>query len=243
EKIRNHLEEEIKKRTQEIELRNQELEAFNYSVSHDLRAPLRAISGYSDILKEDYFELLDEEGKRVISIINNNVLKMHQLINEILKFSRLTRLNISKTNLKMKALFTESFQKLLQLEPPTRKIEFHIEDVPDAHGDYTMISQLITNLMSNAIKYTRPKTKTLIEVGSKRFNGQLAYFVKDNGVGFDMQYKNKLFGVFQRLHKDSEFEGTGVGLAIVQRVIHKHNGHVWGEGQVDQGATFYFTLP
>ena len=243
EKIRSHLEEEVSKRTLEIKMSNQELEAFSYSVSHDLRAPLRAIAGYSTILQEDYLGQVDEEGQRVIQIIIRNVTRMQKLIDDMLRFSRLTRQEISMSSINMKALFKEAYQRLLQAEPATRDIEFKISDIPDTKGDHAMISQMITNLVSNALKYTRLRKKAVIEVGSKTVDNMNIYFIKDNGVGFDEHYKDKLFEVFQRLHKDAEFEGTGVGLAIVQRVIFKHGGQVWGESSQGEGATFYFTLP
>jgi len=236
------LEQRVVQRTAQLEAANKELEAFSYSVSHDLRAPLRAIDGFSRILLEDYIENLDEEGKRVLSVIRNNTQKMGQLIDDLLLFSRLGRQELRASGIDMGKL-AKAVSEELKLAVPERKLKFTINTLIPAQGDQAMIRQVFVNLLSNAVKFTRPKERAVIEVDVRSEGNKNVYTVKDNGVGFDMQYVNKLFGVFQRLHSPEEFEGTGVGLAIVQRIIHRHGGRVWVEGKVGEGATFYFTLP
>lgn len=225
-----------------LEVVNKELEAFSYSVSHDLQAPLRAISGFAQAVMEDYSPLLDNEGQRYLRLIRDNAHKMGQLINDLLSFSRIGRQQMVKTEIDMEALAQEVFEEIAD-QRPGRKIELAVPFAPPAHGDKAMIRQVLVNLFTNAIKFTRPREKALIEFGCLPEVSSGAYYVKDNGVGFDMQYAGKLFGVFQRLHSVTEFEGTGVGLALVYRIITRHGGRVWAEGKVDQGATFYFTLP
>jgi light-regulated signal transduction histidine kinase (bacteriophytochrome) len=225
-----------------LESVNKELEAFSYSVSHDLRAPLRAISGFSQAVIEDYAPKLDDEGKRYLGLIQENAHRMGRLIDDLLTFSRLGRQQMTESEIDLDILAKSVFDELSALEPG-RKIEFAIQSVPPVHGDASMICQVLTNLLSNAIKFTRNRDVAFIKFGySTEYDGG-AYYVRDNGVGFDMQYVGKLFGVFQRLHSISEFEGTGVGLALVSRIITRHGGRVWAEGKVNQGATLYFTLP
>jgi len=236
------LEQRVVERTAQLEAANKELEAFSYSVSHDLRAPLRAIDGFSRVILEDYFDKLDDEGKRVTNIIRKNTQKMAQLIDDLLVFSRLGRQEIRISGIKMEKLVKDVFDEHA-LAVPERKIQFDIRELPSAKGDQALIRQVLTNLLSNSIKFTRSKETARIEVGCRREGNENIYYIKDNGVGFDMQYGDKLFGVFQRLHSSQEFEGTGVGLAIVQRIIHRHGGRVWAEGKVNEGATLYFTLP
>jgi len=236
------LNEELKNNVIQLEAANKELEAFTYSVSHDLRAPLRAIDGFSRILLEDYIENLDEEGKRVLSVIRNNTQKMGQLIDDLLLFSRLGRQELKASGIDMGKLAKAVYEEL-KLAVPERKLKFTINTLIPAHGDQAMIRQVFVNFLSNAVKFTRPKERAVIEVDGRSEGNENVYTVKDNGVGFDMQYVNKLFGVFQRLHSSEEFEGTGVGLAIVQRIIHRHGGRVWAEGEVGKGVTFFFTLP
>ena len=225
-----------------LEAVNRELEAFSYSVSHDLRAPLRAISGFAQAVIEDYEPRLDEEGKRYLRLIQDNAHKMGQLIDDLLAFSRLGRQQMNLDQIDMGALAQEVFDELIAL---THRIgvTFTVHSVPRARGDRPLVRQVLVNLLANAIKFTRPRLEGHIEFGHlpKVENG--AYYVKDNGVGFDMLYVDKLFGVFQRLHSMTEFEGTGVGLALVYRIVVRHGGRVWAEGKLDQGATFYFTLP
>jgi len=223
-----------------LESTNKELEAFSYSVSHDLRAPLRAISGFSQAVIEDYAPKLDDEGKRYLGLIQENAHRMGQLIDDLLTFSRLGRQQMTKQKIDIEALAKSVFEELCAQELG-RKIKFTVYPSPQVYGDNSMIRQVLMNLLSNAIKFTSPKEEAFIEFG---YLPKLeAYYIKDNGVGFDMQYVSKLFGVFQRLHSASEFEGTGVGLALVYRIITRHGGRVWADGAIDHGATFYFTLP
>jgi len=225
-----------------LETVNKELEAFSYSVSHDLRAPLRAISGFVEAIMEDYAPRLDAEGKRYLGLIQDNAHQMGQLIDDLLAFSRLGRQQMTETRIDMGVLAKAVFDELAGLTPG-RQLALRIGSVPPAQGDGTLVRQVLVNLLSNAIKFTKGKAQAFVEFGYRAESGAEAYYVKDNGVGFDMQYVGKLFGVFQRLHPVTEFEGTGVGLALVQRIITRHGGRVWAEGAVDQGATFYFTLP
>jgi two-component system sensor kinase len=224
-----------------LEAVNRELEAFSYSVSHDLRAPLRAISGFAQAVVEDYAPRLDDEGRRFLGLIQENAHRMGQLIDDLLTFSRLGRQQLMETQVDMEALAHAVFEELVA-QTPERKIQFVVRRVPPALGDKAMLRQVLVNLLSNAIKFTRPRPEPVIEFGYAAERERGAYYVRDNGVGFDMQYVGKLFGVFQRLHSVVEFEGTGVGLAIVYRIITRHAGRVWAQGQVDKGATFYFTL-
>ena len=233
---------ELEQRLKEIRAVNKELEAFSYSVSHDLRTPLRAIDGFSQILLEDYRDRLDSEGKRVLNVIRDNTGRMAQLISDLLAFSRLGRAKVKKSKINMEKLARDIFQKLMRVSPE-RKLKMKMNAFPPADGDEAMIREVLVNLFSNAIKFSRKEESPLIEVGGELKGNENIYYVKDNGVGFDMRYRDKLFGVFQRLHGQEEFEGTGVGLALVQRVIHRHEGRVWAEGKVNEGATFYFTLP
>jgi len=241
-KLNAELEQRVRDRTAQLEAANKELEAFSYSVSHDLRAPLRAIDGFSRVVLEDYIDKLDDEGKRFLNIIRGNTKKMGQLIDDLLEFSRLGRQEIRTSGIDMGKL-AKAVSEELKLAVPERKLKFTINTLIPAQGDQAMIRQVFVNLLSNAVKFTRPKERAVIEVDGRSEGNENVYTVKDNGVGFDMQYVNKLFGVFQRLHSSEEFEGTGVGLAIVQRIIHRHGGRVWAEGKVGEGATFYFSLP
>jgi PAS domain S-box-containing protein len=243
-----HLEELVAARTAELskaneglESANKELEAFAYSVSHDLRVPLRAIDGFSRILLEDYSATLDAEGQRVLNVVRDSTVKMARLIDDILAFSRAGRGEMILTRIDMDELV---HVVLGELEPVLagRKLTFDIKPLASAQGDTAMIQRVWTNLIDNAVKFTAPKPDAVIEIGSTAGQEETIYYVKDNGAGFDMQYANKLFGVFQRLH-GGEFAGTGIGLAIVKRIVARHGGRVWAEGKVNEGATFYFTLP
>jgi PAS domain S-box-containing protein len=218
-----------------------ELESFSYSVSHDLRAPLRAISGYSKMLKRNFEGQLDSEANRLMNNIMNNATKMGQLIDDLLNFSRIGRKELLKMNVQMQTVVTNLCFELKN-EYGHRGIEFQINELFPVQADNVAIRQVWVNLISNAIKYSKLKDNAIIEIGSQLNGNEIIYYIKDNGAGFDMRYADKLFGVFQRLHSDEEFEGTGVGLALVQRIIAKHGGRVWGEGKVNEGATFYFTL-
>jgi light-regulated signal transduction histidine kinase (bacteriophytochrome) len=236
------LEERVLERTLQLQSANKELEAFSYSVSHDLRAPLRAIDGFTRILLEDYEPVLDEEGKRVCAVIRREAHHMEQLIDDLLALSRLGRKELCFTKIDMKAMASSVFDELVEEEDPGR-IDFRVHRLPLATGDPALIRQAWVNLLSNAIKFSSRKERAVIEVGSKHSQDEYVYYVRDTGAGFDMEYADKLFGVFQRLHSEKEFEGTGVGLAIVQQVIRRHGGRVWAEGAVDRGATFYFSVP
>lgn len=240
-RLNEELEQRVIERTTQLEAANKELEAFSYSVSHDLRAPLRAIDGFSRILLEDFASVLPEEAVHYLNIICENTTGMARLIDDLLVFSRLSRQPLKMETVDPAVLIAQSLE-VLQPDYKDRKIEFVINDLPPCHADPTLLKQVFMNLLSNAIKFTRHKSAASVEVGSLHENGQVIYYVKDNGVGFDMQYAPKLFGVFQRLHRVEEYEGTGVGLAIVQRIVHRHGGRVWAEGVPNQGATFCFTL-
>jgi PAS domain S-box-containing protein len=237
------LEDRVKERTAELEASNHELESFSYSVSHDLRSPLRAIDGFSRIIEEDYAPKLDEEGRRVIGVIRGEAKRMGRLIDDLLAFSRLGRQKVEPTTIDMGTMARQVFDELIAQEPQ-RRIHLKLHSIPAAFGTEAMIRQLWTNLIGNAVKFTGKCRSAEIEIGVKSGEaGEQVYFIKDNGAGFDMRYADKLFGVFQRLHSSEEFPGTGVGLALVQRIIHRHGGRVWGEGEVEKGATFYFTIP
>ena len=228
----------------EAELRtlNQELESFSYSVSHDLRAPLRAIDGFSRILLEDHAAGLDPEAHRVLGVIRSNTQRMGHLIDDLLSFSRLGRKELDRARVDMTALAQAAAEELRQANGD-RPVAVTIDPLPPALGDRALLHQVWSNLLQNAFKFSRGRPAPRVRVGSRREGTETVYLVTDNGVGFDPSYAHKLFGVFQRLHHTEEFEGTGVGLAIVQRVVHRHGGRVWAEGVVDGGATFSFTLP
>ena len=238
----SRLNEHLEHRSNQLEQANKELEAFSYSVSHDLRAPLRAIDGFSRMLLEDYSDKLDVDGKRLLEVVRKNAQNMGQLIDDLLALSRLGPKTVEAAPIDMHELAESVVEELDETVRP-RKSDFKIRNIPPASGDRALMRQVFVNLLSNAKKYTSLKEEPVIEVGGSTKNGNHIYYVKDNGAGFDMKYANKLFGVFQRLHGPEEFEGTGVGLAIVQRIIHRHGGEVWAEGKVNEGATFYFTLP
>jgi PAS domain S-box-containing protein len=238
---RKEIEKLIEMRTKLLEVTNKELESFSYSVSHDLRAPLRAIDGYTRMILRDQRDKLDDDAKRKFDLIRSNTQIMGKLIDDLLSFSRLGRLELNMSKLDMESLVNDVWMEL-QIINPDRKIDFRIKNVPPGWGDRTLIKQVYSNLLSNAVKYTKFKDKAYMETGGYTESDENIYYIKDNGVGFDMEYYDKLFGVFQRLHSADDYEGTGVGLAIVQRIIHRHGGRVWAEGKVEEGATFYFTL-
>ncbi|MGH7529534.1 MAG: sensor histidine kinase [Gemmatimonadales bacterium] len=222
---------------------NAELEAFSYSVSHDLRAPLRAIHGFARILVEEHGPQLDAEGKRLLGVIDDNTRRMGRLIDDLLAFSRLGRKALTTSRIDMRDLAGAAAEEARRGEPG-RAIEISLDALPPAVGDRDLVRQALANLLQNAVKFTRPRNPARIEVGFRTERpGEIVYFVKDNGAGYDPRYAGKLFGVFQRLHPEDKFEGTGVGLAIVQRIVQRHGGRVWAEGQVDAGATFSFSLP
>ena len=237
-----HLEEKVRDRTEELELVNKELEAFSYSISHDLRAPLRGVIGFGTLLEEDYGNKLDDEGRRLLTVIKRNALKMGHLIDDLLAFSRIRRQDIKKTNIAMTDLVREVIQELLP-EDKKSAIQCIVHEMPDMKGGVNAMRQVWVNLVSNAFKYSAKKDEPVIEIGPATMDGQAVFYIRDNGVGFDEKYKNKLFKVFQRLHRPEEFEGTGDGLAIVEKIISKHGGKVWAEAEENKGACFYFSLP
>jgi signal transduction histidine kinase len=237
------LETRVNERTAALATANRELEAFSYSVSHDLRAPLRAIDGFARILVEDHGAELSPGARQHLEVIARRTTHMGQLIDDLLAFSRLGRQPLSRMAIDMTALARQVVDEARRADP-SRRVEIAIADLPPAVAERALVRQVLQNLIQNALKFTRTRADARIDVGATTdAGGQAAYFVRDNGVGFDMQYADKLFGVFQRLHRSEDFEGTGVGLAIVQRIVHKHGGRTWADAAVDRGATFYFTLP
>jgi len=220
---------------------NKELESFSYSVSHDLRAPLRSIDGWSLALLEDYGDKLDDQGRKYLDRVRTETQLMGRLISDLLNLSRITRIEPQSMPLDLTAI-AHSLAARLQEEKSDRRIEFIIQPDLRADGDNNLINIALTNLFDNAVKFSGKRSKARIEFGEAEVDGIKAFFVRDNGVGFDMANADKLFGAFQRLHKSSEFPGTGIGLATVQRILHRHGGRIWANAKVDQGATFYFTL-
>ena len=241
-KLNDELEQKVIERTAQLEFANKELESFSYSVSHDLRAPIRAINGYTRILMEDYSEKLDADGTKVLSSIMHNSKKMGDLIDDLLAFSKLGRKHVTVSEINMNVLVKFILDEIL-IEDGENIPAYKVGMLPPAKGDQSLIKQVWINLISNAVKYSKNKPNTIIEIGAYKKDNYLVYYVKDNGAGFDMQYYDKLFGVFQRLHSQEEFEGTGIGLAIVQKIVQRHNGTVWAESTLTQGASFYFSLP
>jgi light-regulated signal transduction histidine kinase (bacteriophytochrome) len=239
--LNQNLEARVIERTAELESANKELEAFSYSISHDLRAPLRAVDGFSQAVLEDYGGQLPEEGRRDLQTIRDGAQRMGMLIDDLLKFSRLSRTPLNKQTVNMSKLVGNVFESL-NSQQEGRQVDIRIGELPDCSGDAGLLNQVWVNLISNAFKYTGRCEAAVIEVGCKFEHEENVYFVRDNGAGFNMRYVDKLFGVFQRLHRADEFEGTGVGLAIVQRIIHRHGGRIWADAAVNQGATFKFTL-
>ena len=239
---RTRAEEALRHANAVAEAANRELEAFSYSVSHDLRAPLRAIDGFSQALLEDYADRLDATGKDYLQRVRTGSQRMAQLIDDMLKLSRVTRAELRREEVDLSALAREIAAELLRAQPG-REVEFTVASGLRAHGDPKLLRIALENLLGNAWKFTGKRSGARIEFGMTHRDGGADYFVRDNGVGFDMAYADKLFGAFQRLHDSREFPGTGIGLATVQRVIHRHGGKVWAEGEVARGATFNFTLP
>jgi K+-sensing histidine kinase KdpD len=239
---RRALNEELALRSGELQVINKELEAFAYSVSHDLRAPIRHIAGFTELLQKNSASVLDERSQRHTTMILESAKKMGNLIDDLLAFSRIGRAEAHKTMVSLQQLVQEAQSEVAQ-ETDGRNINWKIGRLPACYGDRSMLRLVLINLIANAVKFTRTRPQAEIEIASTNHNpDQIVVSIKDNGVGFDMKYVNKLFGVFQRLHAPEAFEGTGIGLATVQRIIHRHGGRVWAEGLVDGGATFYFSL-
>jgi PAS domain S-box-containing protein len=236
------LEQKVRERTAELEAANAELEAFSSSVSHDLRAPLRAIEGYAQLLLEHQPQQLDAEGRRFLGTIVASTKRMGEIIEDLLALSQLGRQALRKSRVDLTALARGVVDEIAEARPD-RCVAVTIGELPAALCDRSMMRQVLVNLIGNAFKFTRHRDRPVVEIGAREEAEENVYFVRDNGVGFDLRYSNRLFGVFQRLHRPEEFEGTGVGLAIVDRVIRRHGGRVWAEGEVDKGATFYFSLP
>lgn len=241
--MQTELERRVADRTAALEASNKELEAFSYSVSHDLRAPLRAINGFTEIVMREYPSQLEGEAKGYLERVSKNAQNMGQLIDDLLAFSRLGRTPLDKRTVATAEVVQNALEQL-RAETQGRPVELLVGELPECQGEPVLLEQVFANLIGNALKYSRGREPARIEVGCQQEPGsrEAVFFVKDNGVGFDMQYADKLFGVFQRLHRAEEYEGTGVGLAIVQRIVHRHGGRVWAKGETGKGATFYFTL-
>lgn len=235
------LERRVIERTTQLESANKELEAFSYSVSHDLRTPLRAVDGFSQAVQEDFGSLLPPAGQHQLQTIRESAQRMGELIDDLLMFSRLSRQSLRKQAVDTEKL-VRGVLKDLASSRDEQRIEIRVGELPPCEGDAALLKQVWVNLLSNAFKYTRRRDRAIVEIGCNRQAGENIYFVRDNGTGFDMRYVHKLFGVFQRLHRAEEYEGTGVGLAIVQRVVSRHGGRVWAEAKLNEGAIFQFTL-
>lgn len=240
--LNTELEKRVADRTAQLESANRELEGFSYSVSHDLRAPLRAITGFAAILEEDHAHKLDAEGRRLVDVVQREARRMGTLIDDLLAFSRLGRKSLQLREIDMTELVRSTFDGLRPQSDGARP-DFRLSVLPPGFGDRVLIGQVWANLLANAVKFTSRRETPVIEVSGIADDAENVYFVRDNGAGFDPRHRAKLFGVFQRLHDAEEFPGTGVGLALVQRIVHRHGGRVWADGVPDQGATFYFTLP
>jgi light-regulated signal transduction histidine kinase (bacteriophytochrome) len=236
------LEQRVTARTVQLEASNRELEMFAYSVSHDMGSPVRHIEGFLKLLHDRIGESIDAQSQHYMDTVREVTRRMGMLIDDLLSFSRMGRTDIVKLPVDLDSMVQEVVR---DLEPEThgRDIHWKIADLPEVMGDHAMLRVALVNLLTNAVKFTRPRKQAEIEIGSRPGQDEMVVFVRDNGVGFDMQYADKLFGVFQRLHHADEFEGTGIGLANVRRIIDRHGGRTWGEGSVNQGATFYFALP
>jgi signal transduction histidine kinase len=239
--LNSELEQRVAQRTAELQAANRDLEAFSYSVSHDLRAPLRAVDGFSRIVLEDYAPLLDDEGQEYLQLVRDNAQQMGRLIDDLLSFSRLGRQPLTRHRVRPAEVARRAFAELAP-ECEGRDVRFTVHDLPACEADAALLKQVFGNLLANALKFTRRREVAVIEVGCEWDGDRPIYLVRDNGAGFDMRYAHKLFGVFQRLHRAEEYEGTGVGLALVQRIVYRHGGRIWAEAALEQGATFRFTL-
>ncbi len=242
-RVRNAaLQRRVDERTRELEAANRDLEAFAASVSHDLLAPLRAIRGFSEIVEKDFSEHLPQDGRTLLSRVTGSARRMEDLIRDLLQFSRWGRWPLNKRPVYVGALVTTIVDEL-RAQQPSRRVEVRLGDLPDAVADPSLLRQVFVNLLSNAFKFTQHVAGAVVDVGGRREGDETVYFVRDNGAGFDMRFAGKLFGVFQRLHHEREFEGTGVGLSTVHRIVERHGGRIWAEGQVGEGATFHISLP
>jgi PAS domain S-box-containing protein len=240
-RLNAELEQRVLQRTAQLETANTELEGFSYSVSHDLRAPLRHISGFSKILIEEFGAGLDPQARQYLQRVQDGTQRMGQLMDELLNLARVGRHQLRRQVTGLKSIVQEVVS-MLQPESEGREVEWMVADLPEVNCDPVLVKQVFQHLITNALKFTRPRERARIEISHREENGQSVIMIRDNGVGFNMNYQDKLFGVFQRLHRAEDFEGTGIGLATVRRIVHKHGGRVWAEGEVDKGATFYFTL-
>jgi light-regulated signal transduction histidine kinase (bacteriophytochrome) len=241
--LNEELERRVAERTAELESAVQEMEAFSYSVSHDLRAPLRAIEGFAGMFVRDAGDRLTSEDQRRLEIVRKNARTMSSLIDDLLTFSRTSRSEIQQGRVKMRSIAQLAFDEVAGDSTGRAKIDFRLGSLPDATGDHRLVRQVWVNVLSNAVKFSQRTETPLVEVDGAIEGGFAVYRVRDNGVGFDPRYSDKLFGVFQRLHGQRDFEGTGIGLALVKRIVEKHGGRVWAEGEPDRGATFYFSFP
>ncbi len=236
------LEARVRERTAALEAANKELEAFSYSISHDLRAPLRAIGAFANILRDEHASEMSGEAQRVLTYVTTSAQRMERLIDDLLRFSRLGRQPLAKQPVDMTALVRDALEDLRQ-ERGDRHVDLRVGTLPACVGDAALLKQVFVNLLSNAFKFTRKTRDAVVEVGCRQSGEGAVYFVRDNGVGFDMAHADRLFGVFQRLHGADDFEGTGIGLSLVQRIVQRHSGRIWAEAAPDKGATFLFTLP
>jgi light-regulated signal transduction histidine kinase (bacteriophytochrome) len=239
---REQLEGRVRQRTAELQASNEELEAFSYSVSHDLRAPLRHITGFASLLQRQSAAALDDTGRRYVQTMIDSAAQMGRLIDDLLTFSRMGRASMSVKRVELAPLVDDAWAEVSR-DAGDRQITWHVDPLPAVMGDPALLRMVFVNLLANAVKYTGRREQACISVSTSAADGEVVVTVRDNGVGFDMQYVNKLFGVFQRLHSAHEFTGTGIGLANVRRIITRHGGRVWAEGQPDAGATFHVALP
>jgi light-regulated signal transduction histidine kinase (bacteriophytochrome) len=241
-KLNAELEQRVVDRTAQLEAANKEMEAFTYTVSHNLRSPLRSVDGFSRILVEDHGPQLPEECRRYLGLVRAGAQRMGRLIDDLLAFSRLGRQVLRKRPVDVVATVQQCLEESRQAME-NRRVEVRVGDLPKCDADPALLKQVLANLLENALKYTRKREAAVVEIGHRRVQDEVVYFVADNGVGFDMRYVDRLFGVFQRLHRPDDYEGTGVGLATVKRIVERHGGRVWAESQLDRGTTVSFTLP